>query len=226
MLYRIAVSVVWVVWHLVFRIRTVGREKVHGLRRYVLCANHCHAVDPVFVVVSRASERQMVVMAKEELFQIHPFISWFFRAVGAVPVSRGKGDTRAVDQCIEEVRNGKGLLIFPEGTRSHTGQPGKVKSGAFVVAAAAGASLVPCRIVYDAGGPRLFSRVTIIYGDPVPCEELGLADGARSATVLRRAKNWLLDQWQQLYLDNTTPAQQQADLLRAQSLQEAANGDH
>ena len=216
MIYWIAASVVWVVFRIVFRIRVVGRDKIRGLHSYVLCPNHVSAADPVFIVISRLAESKMTVMAKEELFEIHPFISWFFRSVGVIPVHRGKGDTSAVDQCIQKVRSGGGALIFPEGTRSLTGQPGKIKSGAFVVAAAANASLVPCRILYAEGHPRLFRRVTVVFGDPMPCSQLGLEAEGRSAAGLRRAKAWLAGEWEKLYLANTTPAQQEKDRQRAQ----------
>ena len=234
MIYWIAASVVWVVFRIVFRIRVVGRDKIRGLHSYVLCPNHVSAADPVFIVISRLAESKMTVMAKEELFEIHPFISWFFRSVGVIPVHRGKGDTSAVDQCIQKVRSGGGALIFPEGTRSLTGQPGKIKSGAFVVAAAANASLVPCRILYAEGHPRLFRRVTVVFGDPMPCSQLGREAEGRSAAGLRRAKAWLAGEWEKLYLANTTPAQQEKDRQRAQQAleqagetgKEPAHGDH
>lgn len=235
MVYWIAASVVWVVFRIVFRIRVVGRDKIRGLRSYVLCPNHVSAADPVFIVISRLAESKMAVMAKEELFEIHPFVSWFFRSVGVIPVHRGKGDTSAVDKCIEKVRSGGGALIFPEGTRSLTGQPGKIKSGAFVVAAAAGASLVPCRVIYEEGHPRLFKRVTVVFGDPTPCNQLGLEPEGHSAAGLRKAKAWLAGEWEQLYQANTTPAQREQDQRRAQLALEAAasekgkelaHGDH
>lgn len=205
--YRIVSTVLWIVWHLVFRIRTIGKEKIKGLKQYVLCPNHISAADPLFIVLARVWEPRMLTLGKEELFEIHPFVSWFFKKMGVIPVHRGKGDTDAIDHCIKDVKNGKGLLIFPEGTRSKDGTPKKPKSGAFVVAAAAEAVLVPCRIIYHAGKPKLFSKVTIVYGEPLPCSELGLVEGEKNAAVLRNAKNWLMEQWETLYLNNTTEAQ-------------------
>ena len=90
------------------------------------------------------------------------------------------------------------MLIFPEGTRSHTGEPGKVKSGAFVVASAANADMIPCRIIYSTGHMRLFCRVRVCFGPPIPAEQLYLGEH-RSAARLRECKQMLLDAWQQLY---------------------------
>lgn len=221
MAYRIVATILWVVWHLVFRIHAVGKEKIKGIKRYVLCPNHIFAVDPLFVVLSRVWEPQMLVIGKEELFEIHPFISAFFRAMGVIPVHRGKGDTQAIDQAISDVKKGKGLLIFPEGTRSKNGFPAKPKSGAFVVAGAANAELVPCRVIYHAGRPKLFSKVTVVFGDPVPCNRLGLDSNEKSAQVLRNAKAWLQQQWETMYLENTTEQQRQQDLKRAEMLEQS-----
>lgn len=226
MAYRIVATVLWIVWHLVFRIKTVGKEKIKGIKQYVLCSNHISAADPMFVVLSRVWEPQMLAMAKEELFQIHPFISAFFRKMGVVPIHRGKGDTQTVDYCISQVKAGKGLLIFPEGTRSKTGVPLKPKSGAFVVAAAADAKLVACRVIYHAGKPKLFSKVTVVYGEPISCAELGLQQEGHHAAGLRQAKSWLSQQWQQMYDQNTTESQKQQDKLRLQQLEIGQSEQH
>ncbi len=232
MAYRIVATVLWVVWHLLFRIKAVGKEKIKGIRRYVLCPNHISAVDPLFIVLSRVWEPQMLVIGKEELFQIHPFISAFFKAMGVIPVHRGKGDTQVIDQAINDVKKGKGLLIFPEGTRSKTGFPAKPKSGAFVVAGAAKADLVACRVIYEAGKPKLFSKVTVVFGEPVPCEQLGLDGAEKSAQALRNAKSWLQQQWETMYLENTTEQQRLKDRQRIEMLEkkqgqeEQQDGNH
>ena len=74
--------------------------------------------------------------------------------MGAVAIERGRGDTTTVEQLTNECKNGTGIMIFPEGTRTKTGKLGMIKSGAFVIAAAAGADMLPVRIIYgskDAG---------------------------------------------------------------------------
>ncbi len=121
--------------------------------------------------------------------------------MGVVPVHRGKGDTAVVDQAIECVRNGQGLLIFPEGTRSKDGNLGKLKSGAFVVAAQAGVDIVPCRIIYKGGKLKLFGRCTVIFGKPIPADQLTLGE-PRSAARLRECKALLAQSLEQLLIEN------------------------
>ena len=123
MIYWIAVLIAWVVFHIPYRIRTIGRENLPKDRGYVLCPNHLSAIDPVFVVLARFWGKKMWVMAKEELFR-NPVIAWFFGHVGVFPVARGRGDRSVLDGAIESVRGGRGMLIFPEGTRNKEGPRG------------------------------------------------------------------------------------------------------
>ena len=198
MLYALIVAGAWVIWHLGFRIRVYGREYLPKDRGFVLAPNHISAIDPVFVVLARFWGRRMLVLGKEEIFEVNPLITLFLKYVGVVAVHRGKGDTQVIDEAIGQVKGGRGMLIFPEGTRSHTGEPGKVKSGAFAVASAAGADMVPCRIIYSTGRMRLFCRVRVCFGSPIPAEQLYLGE-RRSAARLRECKQLLLDAWQKLY---------------------------
>ena len=66
--YWIIVPLAWLVWHIAFRIRVIGRENLIHDRGFVIAPNHISAIDPVFVVIARFWGRPMVIMAKEELF--------------------------------------------------------------------------------------------------------------------------------------------------------------
>lgn len=174
MIYSVCLVGAWVIWHLCYRFRVVGRKnRPHG--GCVMICNHLAASDSIFLMLARFAWPRPVILAKEELFHIHPLLSWFFRQAGAVPVSRGKGDSRTLERVVEQVRAGRDVLVFPEGTRSRTGQMGPMKSGAFVVAAAAGVPIVPCRVTYQDGRPRFFRRVRLVIGQPLSMQELGLA---------------------------------------------------
>ncbi len=201
MFYLIIVPLAWIVWHIAFRIKVIGRENLIRDRGFVLASNHISAIDPVFIVLARFWGRRMLIMGKEELFEVNPFITWFMRAVNVVPVHRGRGDTAAVDKAVESVKGGQGLLIFPEGTRSKDGNLGKLKSGAFVVASAAGVDMTPCRIIYKGGKMRLFGRVTIVFGPPIPAEKLALGE-EHSARRLRECKALLEEHLERLLEEN------------------------
>ena len=189
MFYCFIVTAAWLVWHIGFRIRVIGRENLPKEGGFVLAPNHISAIDPVFVVIARFWGKRLLIMAKEEILQVNPVFTWMFRHVGVV------------DELIGNVQKGQGLLIFPEGTRSKTGQVGKVKSGAFVIASAAGVPMVPCRIIYEPGRMKVFCRVRVCFGAPIPAEELYLGE-TKSASALRKNKALLTDAWQRLYDEN------------------------
>lgn len=201
MFYCFIVTAAWLVWHIGFRIRVIGRENLPKEGGFVLAPNHISAIDPVFVVIARFWGKRLLIMAKEEILQVNPVFTWMFRHVGVVGIERGRGDVNVVDELIGDVKKGQGLLIFPEGTRSKTGQVGKVKSGAFVIASAAGVPMVPCRIIYEPGRMKVFCRVRVCFGTPIPAEELYLGE-TKSASALRRNKALLTDAWQRLYDEN------------------------
>lgn len=203
MIYAVVVAAAWLIWNLVFRIKVVGRENLPTQGAFVLVPNHISAIDPVFVVIARFWGKRMVVMAKEELFK-NAFLKWIFTQFGAVAVARGKGDTQMLDHVIEGCREGRGVLIFAEGTRSkNEGWPGKLKSGAFVVAAEAGAPIVPCRIIYCTKDREmhLFCRVKVCFGAPISAPHLG-EEGKPSSAKLRETKHLVEDAWRQLYQEN------------------------
>jgi 1-acyl-sn-glycerol-3-phosphate acyltransferase len=122
--------------------------------------------------------------------------------MGVIPVRRGKGDTAAVEQVVQSVKNGQGALIFPEGTRSKDGQLGRLKSGAFVVAAEAGVDMIPCRIIYKGGKMRVFGRCTVVFGKPIPAQQLALGE-PRSAARLRECKALVADELERLLAENS-----------------------
>ena len=181
--------------------RVIGRENLPKEGGFVLAPNHISAIDPVFVVIARFWGKRLLIMAKEEILQVNPVFTWMFRHVGVVGIERGRGDVNVVDELIGDVQKGQGLLIFPEGTRSKTGQVGKVKSGAFVIASAAGVPMVPCRIIYEPGRMKVFCRVRVCFGAPLPAEELYPGETER-ASALRNNKALLTDAWQRLYDEN------------------------
>ena len=176
-LYYILVPLAWLVWHIGFRIRVEGRENLKKVQTkgYILAPTHVSAIDPVFIVVTRWG-RRMVVFAKKELFEINAFLTWFFRCCGGVCVRGTKDEMAVISQTVEACKQGKTLLIFPEGTREKEGKLLPPKSGLFVIAAEAGVDVVPCRILYDTpdGRMHLFCKVRVIYGEPMPAAQFAM----------------------------------------------------
>lgn len=206
LLYWILLLPAWVLSRLVCRFEIIGREHLTAVRDgrpYVIAANHISNMDPIFVVLTVFDWRRLTILAKEELFR-NPLVGWFLRCMGAVSIERGKGDTSTLDRVTEACRRGRGVLIFPEGTRTKTGSLGVLKSGAFVIAAAAGADMLPCRIIYGTkdGRFRFFCKVRICFGPAIPAADLQITDPKHKIAALRTMKNRLKGDLEALLEEN------------------------
>ena len=200
-LYYILLPLAWIVFHIGFRVECIGRENLKKVRTNgcIIAPNHVSAIDPVFVVITRFWGRRMVVFAKKELFEINVLLTWFFRWMGALCVRGTREELDVIDQTVEACRNGGTLLIFPEGTREKEGKLLQPKSGLFVIAAQAAVDVVPVRILYDtpAGRMKLFCKVKVVYGEPLPAAQFAM-ESRRDLKTLRANKQALLDAWEEL----------------------------
>lgn len=200
-LYYILLPLAWLVFHIGFRVECVGRENLKKVQTggCILAPNHVSAIDPVFVVITRFWGKRMVVFAKKELFEINALLTWFFRCMGALCVRGTRDELETIDKTVEVCKNGGTLLIFPEGTRGKEGKLLPPKSGLFVIAAQAAVDVVPVRILYDTpdGKMRLFCKVKVIYGEPMPAAQFAM-ESRRDLKTLRANKQALLDAWEKL----------------------------
>lgn len=200
-LYYILLPLAWLVFHIGFRVECVGRENLKKVQTggCILAPNHVSAIDPVFVVITRFWGKRMVVFAKKELFEINALLTWFFRCMGALCVRGTRDELETIDKTVEVCKKGGTLLIFPEGTREKEGKLLPPKSGLFVIAAQAAVDVVPVRILYDTpdGKMRLFCKVKVIYGEPMPAAQFAM-ESRRDLKTLRANKQALLDAWEKL----------------------------
>lgn len=200
-LYYILLPLAWLVFHIGFRVECVGRENLKKVQTdgCILAPNHVSAIDPVFVVITRFWGKRMVVFAKKELFEINALLTWFFRCMGALCVRGTRDELETIDKTVEVCKNGGTLLIFPEGTREKEGKLLPPKSGLFVIAAQAAVDVVPVRILYDTpdGKMRLFCKVKVVYGEPMPAAQFAM-ESRRDLKTLRANKQALLDAWEKL----------------------------
>lgn len=200
-LYYVLLPLAWLVFHIGFRVECVGRENLKKVQTggCILAPNHVSAIDPVFVVITRFWGKRMVVFAKKELFEINALLTWFFRCMGALCVRGTRDELETIDKTVEVCKNGGTLLIFPEGTREKEGKLLPPKSGLFVIAAQAAVDVVPVRILYDTpdGKMRLFCKVKVVYGEPMPAAQFAM-ESRRDLKTLRANKQALLDAWEKL----------------------------
>lgn len=174
MFYEFARGVVSLIFHIYFRIKIAGKENIPAQKGgYIIACNHVSNSDPPMVGV--VFKEKYTFMAKEELFTKSRIFAWVIRKLGAFPVKRGSKDMSVLNQAIESLHHGRTFVIFPEGTRSKTGELGKPKSGVSLVAARAKVPVVPVFIKY--GKKRFLRRnVLVSIGEPIPASEFENVD--------------------------------------------------
>ena len=178
-----------VFFHTVYDIRFEGVENIPKEKGYIIACNHLYYFDPILLTFR--IKGWVHYLGKAELFSI-PLIGWIFRAIGAVRVDRGTGDTTAIDTCTALARKGEIIGIFPEGTRSRDGTLGRPKSGMSLIAKQTGYDILPCAVLSERP-LRFRGRVTIRYGQMIPAATLGLSED--SPRALKRATKLV---WQEI----------------------------
>ena len=159
--YRIVYAVLWPVFHLLYPLRVVGKENIpEGAA--VICPNHTHALDPFFVVYAFRRKHIMRAMAKAELMRV-PVLGWILAKAGVFGVERGSADIGAVKTALRCLKEGRKLLVFPEGTRVSEGESVEAKTGAVMFATRSQVPLVP---IYVEAKKRLFRRNLVVIGQP------------------------------------------------------------
>lgn len=108
-----------VVTYLPFKI--IFPTKVYGKEKYfddksIVCVNHFSSMDSV-VLASKLIWGECRCVAKEELFD-SKISAWFLTKCGAISIRRGESDISAYKRILGVLREGKQLIIFPEGTRN------------------------------------------------------------------------------------------------------------
>jgi 1-acyl-sn-glycerol-3-phosphate acyltransferase len=164
------------------RIMVHGAEHVTPARPTLYCANHASNVEPpiLFAALRRVGTRLKIVY-KEELRRL-PILGRGFEVVRFVPINRRDREqsTRAIERAAAQARAGDSFLMFPEGTRSMTGELLPFKMGAFLLAVRAQVPIVPVAIAgadraMRKGSPLIWpTTVRVHFGEPVATAGLGV----------------------------------------------------
>ncbi|WP_050615445.1 lysophospholipid acyltransferase family protein [Bacillus testis] len=179
--YNFAKNVVYAVLKPIYRFEVIGRENFPKEGGVLLCSNHIDNLDPP--VVGANVPRPVHFMAKEELFSV-PVLKKLMPHINAFPVKRGMSDREALRTALKLLKDGKVVGLFPEGTRSKTGELGKGLAGAGFFALRTDAAVVPCAVI---GPYKAFRRLKIVYGEPIDFskyKEEGVKMHAEQATEI------------------------------------------
>lgn len=145
----------------------------------LIVGNHRSPVDPIVLwqnhhlASSRRKIRPISFLMAREYYEL-PTLNWFFKAMHAIPVTRGAQDTAAVRQAVQRLKAGDLVGIFPEGG-INTGPPGikAANPGVAFLALSTDAPIYPVYIVNAPTGSSMLraffkpARVRLVYGPPI-----------------------------------------------------------
>lgn len=147
--------------HLFYHVKYVGLENLDNNQKYLICPNHSHIFDPVWLY---PKIENLFIMAKSEIFK-NPVIARLLKHYGIFPVRREKRDAKSVFHAMEILQgdSNRKLLIFPEGAVIKPDKErGNVKNGAVFIASQTETPILPVHITKN---PHLFSNITVTFGE-------------------------------------------------------------
>lgn len=153
-------------------VRVEGEGKVPMHEPIIFMCNHQSNFD--ILALFLAIPQPFAWIAKEELFRVPVFGHSMSRA-GYIPLDRsdGRSALKSMEAAAAKIRNGRSVVIFPEGTRTMDGNLLPFKQGGFLLAGKAGVRVVPVTITGSMGinPPKRLrlqpGRITVRFGDPV-----------------------------------------------------------
>ena len=141
------------------RYRVVGREHLPTDQPFVMVANHSSHLDAICLLSAfplHAIQQAYPAAAKDYFFTSPPKVAFSAIVVNAMPFDRKENPRESIELCRDLLRTpGHALILFPEGTRSPTGEIAPFKPGIGFLTAGTDIPVVPC---YLAGAFRAWPK--------------------------------------------------------------------
>lgn len=171
--------------------KLANRLKVSGVKNVpqeggvLIASNHVSMFETLIIpasILCRMPGDKTFAPAKAELFKI-PILNKILLSWGAFPVKRGSAHLKAMKKIVELSKKEK-IIVFPEGTRSKTGELGKGNRMLGRIILEAKPIVVPVRtfgaekiLGTDNQWPRPFHKITIKFGSPLNLDQFYYAEG-------------------------------------------------
>jgi 1-acyl-sn-glycerol-3-phosphate acyltransferase len=176
--YRLFYWILLILFIVIYRARFFNTRNVPDAGGLLVIANHQSHLDPPLVGVA-LRRRNMAAIAREGLFRV-PVLGWWLRMVGCIAIKEAGGDAAAMRAGIEQLKRGRLIVIFPEGSRSPEGTIQEFKRGVWLLMMRSGVPVLPAAVegCYDAWPrrrklPHVFGqRVGVSFGSPIAFEDL------------------------------------------------------
>ncbi len=162
-------------WYFNLEIKNV--ENIIGLESFIITPNHNSLLDVPIVLSSlprQIADKVFSPAAKDYFFDRHLLRRWFIKLIfDTFPFDRHGNYMKGIKKCKHAIREGKSLILFPEGTRSISGELQSFKVGLGALAFDLGIPIVPTYIrgLHEAFGKGMRfpkpNKIEVCFGNPI-----------------------------------------------------------
>ena len=167
----------WLLGHTIYPVRYYGRAYADLEAPFILVSNHKHWLDPL-IIGTGILKYEVRFLGKKELVKTK-IGEWILGKLHMIVVDRHNSDLKAMRECVQVVRDGHVLGIFPEGTRCPDTLLEHMETGCAFIALRAKVPLLPVLIDRPC---KLFRPVHVTYGPPIDISDLA-AEGLSAETA-------------------------------------------
>ena len=191
---------IWLMLHTMYRVKRTNLEKLPSEGPAVIVCNHVSFVDPLILAGCITTPARFVMY-----YKIYNQIGlrWFFRTVKTIPIAGAKEDPEMFEQAFEKIHEalqaGDIVAIYPEGQITHDGELATFRPGIERIIARDPVPVVPMAMRGLWGSffsryhgaamtrpfRRIWSRIEVVVGDPVPPEQVTAAMLQEKVLALR-----------------------------------------
>ena len=184
---------IWVMkilFRIIYDLRCSGREFVPRTGPIIFVANHQSNFDPP-IIGAVISDRPSKGIARSSLLD-SKLLGAYISAFGVISIKRGESDLVAIKKALQELAAGRCVMIFPEGTRTQTGEMGEFQRGFWLLLKKSKAMVLPVGIdgafdAYPMGSkPKLRGCIEAMAGEAMSAESL-LKMGEQDGTAFVRS---------------------------------------
>ncbi len=177
---------------LIYPTKTIGAKNLPKKGSVIMACNHRSNVD--VVLVGLKTTKVFKVLAKQSLFK-NKFVSAVLKSYGGIPVDRDNVSPAVIKEVLKNIKEGKRILMFPEGTRKDVDDQDTIsaKHGVAMFAIKTRTPVVPMWIIKK---PKAFKHNVLLFGKPFELTEF--YDKKLSNEVLEEASKIVSSKMQAL----------------------------
>ena len=154
------------------KVNVYGKENIDSSKGNLYISNHASYLD-IFVQLAKLPDNVRMVY-KNEINKV-PLLGWAMLAAGFISLDRLniRNAMRSLDKAAQKIKKGLSIVIYPEGTRTETGDVGEFKRGMFILADKSQADIIPVSLsntfnLMKSGSMRVYpGTVNMVIGKPV-----------------------------------------------------------